>query len=158
MNTRYSARTTGFRECPDLKRRQVVRGLGGLLAGGALLPAFAASSWTPRIARASSLFTLGVASGDPGGDRVHLWTRLASDPLNGGGMGSAPVEIEWRLATDPDMKNVIRGGSVTAQAESAHSAANTNAARDRPLTDRTAARPGRRPWGRRARSRGWARR
>ncbi len=33
-----------------------------------------------------SPFTLGVGSGDPSPDGVVLWTRLALDPLNGGGM------------------------------------------------------------------------
>ncbi len=31
-------------------------------------------------------FSLGVASGDPTPDGVVLWTRLAPDPLNGGGL------------------------------------------------------------------------
>lgn len=34
-------------------------------------------------------FTLGVTSGDPLPDGVVLWTRLAPDPLTGGGMGGA---------------------------------------------------------------------
>ena len=32
-------------------------------------------------------FTLGVASGDPIADSVVIWTRLAPDPLKGGGLG-----------------------------------------------------------------------
>ena len=35
-------------------------------------------------------FTLGVASGSPLPTGVVLWTRLAPDPLHGGGMGSKP--------------------------------------------------------------------
>ena len=31
-------------------------------------------------------FSLGVASGDPWADSVALWTRLAPEPLDGGGM------------------------------------------------------------------------
>ena len=31
-------------------------------------------------------FTLGIASGDPAPDGVVLWTRLATDPLHGGGL------------------------------------------------------------------------
>ena len=34
----------------------------------------------------AGLFSLGVASGDPVADSVILWTRLAPDPLAGGGM------------------------------------------------------------------------
>ena len=37
----------------------------------------------------TSPFTLGVCSGDPAPDGVVLWTRLALDPLNGGGMPRA---------------------------------------------------------------------
>src|SRR4051812_42543181 len=33
-------------------------------------------------------FTLGVASGWPSRSGVVLWTRLAPDPLHGGGMGA----------------------------------------------------------------------
>jgi alkaline phosphatase D len=40
-------------------------------------------------------FTLGVASGCPREDRVILWTRLAPQPLEGGGMRDASVEVEW---------------------------------------------------------------
>jgi len=45
-------------------------------------------------------FTLGVASGDPEPDGVVLWTRLAPDPLQGGGMPPHNVEVEWKVATD----------------------------------------------------------
>ena len=36
-------------------------------------------------------FSLGVASGDPWADSVALWTRLAPEPLTGGGMPTANV-------------------------------------------------------------------
>ncbi len=66
-------------------------------------------------------FTLGVASGDPLPDGVVLWTRLAPDPLAGGGMGSAPVDVEWLVARDDGMKDVVRSGTSSAIAELAHS-------------------------------------
>jgi alkaline phosphatase D len=40
-------------------------------------------------------FTLGIASGDPLPDSVVLWTRLAPDPLNGGGMSNNPFPVQW---------------------------------------------------------------
>ena len=83
----------------------------GLLAGGAL----------QRPAFSTSPFTLGVASGDPSADGVVLWTRLASDPLNGGGMGTTPVQVEWQVATDEKMTNVVKRGTATATAQWAHS-------------------------------------
>ena len=66
-------------------------------------------------------FTLGVASGDPLSDGVVLWTRLAPEPLTGGGMASAPVGVEWLLARDDGMKDVVRSGTSSAVPELAHS-------------------------------------
>src|SRR2546426_3541064 len=66
-------------------------------------------------------FALGVASGDPLADGVVLWTRLAPEPLTGGGMGSAPVEVEWLVARDDATKAVIRSGTVSALPELAPS-------------------------------------
>jgi len=66
-------------------------------------------------------FTLGVASGDPLPDGVVLWTRLAPDPLTGGGMGTAPVEVEWLVANDEAMKDVVRSGTYGATGDLAHS-------------------------------------
>ena len=43
-------------------------------------------------------FPLGVASGDPWPDGVVLWTRLAPEPLDGGGMPMANVEVGWEIA------------------------------------------------------------
>ena len=66
-------------------------------------------------------FTLGVASGDPVPDGIVLWTRLAPDPLNGGGMPNDPVEVEWLVARDDSAKDVVRSGKVTAARDLAHS-------------------------------------
>lgn len=66
-------------------------------------------------------FTLGVASGDPLPDSVVLWTRLAPDPLHGGGMPNLPVPVWWRVATDPEMRNVVQDGIALASPELAHS-------------------------------------
>ena len=54
-------------------------------------------------------FTLGVASGDPLPDGVVLWTRLAPDPLNGGGMdGQEDVAVDWEVATDAGFTNIVQ--------------------------------------------------
>jgi alkaline phosphatase D len=66
-------------------------------------------------------FTLGVASGDPLPDSVVLWTRLAPDPILGGGMGRDNVWVDWSVATDEGMKNVVRRGREAAAANLAHS-------------------------------------
>jgi alkaline phosphatase D len=71
--------------------------------------------------RTGNLFALGVASGEPLPDGVVLWTRLAPDPLNGGGMPDAPVRVRWEVAEDEALRRVVRRGDFTARAASAHS-------------------------------------
>jgi len=101
-------------------RRGFLTGAGAALLHTALAPIAA-----PRAAAAQSFggypFTLGVASGDPTPDGVVLWTRLAPDPLNGGGMPQRPVIVEWEIALDDRMRHVIRRGAAWALHELGHS-------------------------------------
>ena len=101
---------------PKLSRR-------GFVAGSA---AFAAAVKPFSILRAapafpSDPFTLGVASGCQRPDSVVLWTRLAPDPLNGGGMPEEAVEVEWEIAADERFATVVARGAETATAQFAHS-------------------------------------
>ena len=66
-------------------------------------------------------FSLGVASGEPKPGSVVLWTRLAPDPLDGGGMAPAPVEVSWIVAADEGFTRIVRRGTATAVADDAHS-------------------------------------
>jgi alkaline phosphatase D len=66
-------------------------------------------------------FTLGVASGDPTPHGIVLWTRLAPEPANPGGVGKHAVPVGWRVATDPGMKHVVARGTAAALADLAHS-------------------------------------
>ena len=66
-------------------------------------------------------FQLGIASGDPSPDGMVLWTRLAPDPLSGGGMPEEDVRVRWQVATDEGMKKVVRKGVITAAKNWAHS-------------------------------------
>ncbi|ARV59581.1 alkaline phosphatase [Nostocales cyanobacterium HT-58-2] len=66
-------------------------------------------------------FSLGVASGDPLPNSVVLWTRLAPDPLNGGGMPQQNVLVQWQIATDDSMKHIVKRGRVLATPELGHS-------------------------------------
>ena len=86
-----------------------------LLAAAAQRPLHAA----PRFS--TYPFTLGVASGDPAEDGVVLWTRLAPDPLNAGGMDNGNVAVEWRVAHDEKMGKVVKRGSAVATPEFGHS-------------------------------------
>jgi alkaline phosphatase D len=102
---------------PVLSRR-------AFLAGGLALVAVPPDlrQFTPGRPRfQSSPFTLGVASGDPTADGFVLWTRLAPDPLDGGGMAPERVAVNWRIAEDDRMRNVVRRGTAAATPAAAHS-------------------------------------
>jgi alkaline phosphatase D len=96
--------------------------LTGAAAGAVLWRA--GVGWTPAGAGIPAIgdpFTLGVASGDPLPDRVILWTRLAPDPLGGGGMPDADIEVDWEIATDQGFSNVVASGTEVAIPELGHS-------------------------------------
>ena len=97
-----------------------------LVGAGFLTGTLIASQWPHRRLVAAPKFSdypfkLGVASGEPLPDGVVLWTRLAPDPLNGGGMSSTNVAIRWSVALDSNMKQVVKQGRVLATPELAHS-------------------------------------
>jgi len=101
-------------------RRGFLTGVGATLLQGALIqPALS------RFASAHNLggypFTLGVASGDPLPDGIVLWTRLAPDPLRGGGMPHHPIAVQWQIATDDRMKKIVQRGATLAVPELGHS-------------------------------------
>ncbi len=66
-------------------------------------------------------FPLGVASGEPWPDSVVLWTRLAPEPLAGGGMPMANVEVGWEIAQDRAFASVASKGTAVARPELGHS-------------------------------------
>ena len=98
----------------DIGRRRVLRTMGaGLVAAPAILKGLRAEASV-----GGDVFSLGVASGEPDARSVVLWTRLAPDPLNGGGMGSRDVPVRWAIALDEGMANVVRSGIATARSAS----------------------------------------
>ena len=102
-----------------IRRRNLLAGVGAL-AGFAMTTQFSRRVIAqPRFS--AYPFTLGIASGDPYPTSVVLWTRLAPDPLNGGGMPDNDVPIRWQVATDPNMKRVVARGTEIAIPELAHS-------------------------------------
>ncbi len=66
-------------------------------------------------------FTLGVASGAPLPEGVVLWTRLAPDPLDGGGLPPAAIEVRWEVARDEGFRKIVRAGRTIAEPQHAHS-------------------------------------
>ena len=74
-----------------------------------------------RVAFSGYPFSLGVASGDPAPDGFVIWTRLAPNPLEGGGMPTERVEVSWIVAEDEQLTKVVRSGREVASAEWGHS-------------------------------------
>lgn len=68
------------------------------------------SNGSAVVGDADIAFLHGVASGDPLADRVILWTRVTPQDLE------SSVTVQWQLATDPGMTDVIASGSVVTQA------------------------------------------
>ncbi len=66
-------------------------------------------------------FMLGVASGCPTPNGVVLWTRLAPEPLHGGGMPDKRVMVRWEVAHDEGFKRIAQKGTFYALPELAHS-------------------------------------
>lgn len=95
-------------------------GLFGLAAtsGCALRPL---SAQQAGIRESNDPFTLGVASGDPLADGFVIWTRLAPQPLEGGGMPDAPVEVDWEVAADAQFRKIVAAGVAIAEPAWAHS-------------------------------------
>lgn len=84
------------------------------LASAALIAA-ACSASAAQIEH--GMFAHGVASGDPLTDRVIIWTRIS--PSVGPIAGNGQVQVNWVVATDQGLRQVVRRGR-----------ASTNAARD----------------------------
>ena len=103
-----------------VNRRHVLRSLGAsalLTTGGGL---FTQRAWS-QPALGGNPFTLGVASGDPAPDGFVIWTKLAPKPLEpGGGMPHKPVEVEWLVASDEGMKQIVQKGKAVAHLELGH--------------------------------------
>ncbi|CAN5621012.1 alkaline phosphatase D family protein [soil metagenome] len=66
-------------------------------------------------------FTLGIASGDPDAESVVLWTRLAPQPLDGGGMPTDDVPVVWEVSATDDFATITASGQEVATAETGHS-------------------------------------
>lgn len=66
-------------------------------------------------------FQLGIASGDPTDDGFVIWTRLAPEPLQGGGMPPINVVVDWMVSKDEKMSKIVAKGQEIATPELAHS-------------------------------------
>ena len=103
-----------------LSRRRFLAALGavGLLAGTGA----ARAQLQPRPRFDADPFSLGVASGYPLPAGVVLWTRLAPVPqAPGGGMPPEVIPVQWQVARDERMREVVASGTAYATPEWAHS-------------------------------------
>jgi alkaline phosphatase D len=96
-------------------RREFLRAAAGLAAATPWRHLFA----QPRFG--SDPFKLGVASGYPTAEGVVLWTRVAPEPLAGGGAPPAAIKVGWEIATDEAFRNIVRKGTQTAAPQWGHS-------------------------------------
>ena len=103
-----------------LSRRQLLNAVWKLGAAAVLQPAVSTRLFAQPVF-GTYPFTMGVASGDPWPDGVVLWTRLAPDPLNGGGMPMAKVEVGWEIARDQAFRTIEQKGTAIARPELGHS-------------------------------------
>jgi alkaline phosphatase D len=81
----------------------------------------APTTTTPPVDLPDDPFTLGVASGDASVGSVVLWTRLAPDPLAGGGMPADAIEVTWEVARDEAFGDIVATGTELARPEHGHS-------------------------------------
>ena len=100
-------------------RRWFLNFMGGVSAWSLAAGQLRAES---KVRLSQDPFTLGVASGDPDDHSVVLWTRLAPEPLQpGGGMPAQFVNVDWEIASDDTMRNVVASGTVAATPQLGHS-------------------------------------
>ncbi|MEO1019051.1 MAG: PhoD-like phosphatase N-terminal domain-containing protein, partial [Pseudomonadota bacterium] len=100
-----------------MNRRNLLTGLTSAAVAAAL-----ARSMSAQPSFANDPFTLGVASGSPTANGVTLWTRLAPAPLEpAGGLDPVPYPLDWVVAQDDALQQIVASGTAIARPELAHS-------------------------------------
>ena len=103
-------RRRSLRRRKGLSRRDFLKRAGAGAAVLGALPALTACGGSSPAGGSSGgadlRFEHGVASGDPLADRVILWTRVSG--------ATAPTALDWVMATDPALQQVVRSGTVLA--------------------------------------------
>ncbi len=100
----------------SITRRDFLKGSASVLVSSLVsMPASA------RTVFKSDPFKLGVASGSPQPESVVLWTRLAPDPIHGGGLDPVPVEVKWEVASDETFHKIVKSGKAVAPPAYVHS-------------------------------------
>lgn len=99
-----------------MKRRDFLVGTSLTLAA----PGLIIRNATAQVSKALS-FPFSVASGDPTASRVVLWTKLARAVDDLTPLTDRPVEVEWVVASDERLSDVVRSGVGVARPEYGHS-------------------------------------
>lgn len=107
------------KESYSVSRRSFLKRSAATLAGAGLITAFPFLQTTSK--SVDYPFKLGIASGDPLPGGVVLWTRLAPQPLLGGGMGSQSADVQWQVAKDEAFTQIVKEGTATATPKYGHS-------------------------------------
>jgi len=102
-------------------RREILKGMGaagltplllsGCASGGSALPPLPELpdyEWNGPLGP-PNLFEHSVASGDPGSDRVVIWTRVSQDTPE-------PVDVWWEMALDPEFERRTAYGTISTDA------------------------------------------
>jgi alkaline phosphatase D len=98
-----------------MKRRDLILGAG--LCSGLLLSHLHSPKTGYSAEPLLNPFALGVASGDPHADSVVLWTRIASEPLGTNPVPKEAIAVQWRVAKDERMTEIVATGEAMALPE-----------------------------------------
>ncbi|MBI3677450.1 MAG: alkaline phosphatase D family protein [Proteobacteria bacterium] len=106
-------------------RRQFLQATALLSAGLVAAPSVIVRGAT-QPGWTSNPFSLGIASGVPSSDGFVLWTRLIPDPsgvdpMVPGEIADDSVAVNYEIATDESMRNIVRRGIAAAEKTYAYS-------------------------------------
>ncbi|MCX7064474.1 MAG: PhoD-like phosphatase N-terminal domain-containing protein, partial [Proteobacteria bacterium] len=106
-------------------RRSFIKRCTVATTGLLLLPGWIRAAGAP-VWSTGDPFSLGVASGTPSTDGFVLWTRLApqplsSDPETPGGVPPGNYVVRYEIATDSNLRTIVRRGEATANSAFAYS-------------------------------------
>jgi len=97
---------------PGASRRDFFKRSGTAAVALASVPLLQAPA---AAASLNSLFSHGVASGDPLSDGVVLWTRVSPSAA-----APAQLPVRWLIASDPGLTMVVKSGTVRTSADRDH--------------------------------------
>jgi len=104
--------------CGSDSDKQAGPGVAGTPDGGDAASPLGPPRATSAAEDSHKVFPQGVASGDPRPDRVVLWTRV--EPTVAGVAADADVDLEFIIAKDEALTDIVARGTVKAVAASDH--------------------------------------